>query len=133
MENGDIGDTDITLQWGISGIAYFTLYDASHTLLWGVILWYKEIILGVLISCCTMDPTHSYGELLFYDIKYSAIAYLTLQNDSHKGCNTVSLILNASIIQHEIITPGVISWYYQKLPFLNLKKSNYPIKGLPAI
>ena len=122
MENGDIDDTDIILQWYISGNAYFTLYDASHTLVWGVILRYNEITLGVLISRCTMDPTHSYGELLFYDIKYSAIAYLTLQIDSHKACNTVSLILNASIIQHEIITPGVISWYHQMAPLSQLEE-----------
>ena len=111
----------------------FTLYDASHILLWGVILWYNEITLGVLISRCTMDPTHSFGEFLFYDVKYPVIAYLTLQNDSNTACNTVSLILNASILQHEIITPGVISWYHKIASLSQLKKSNYLIKGLPTI
>ena len=32
MENGDIDDTDIILQWNNSESAHFTLYDAPYTL-----------------------------------------------------------------------------------------------------
>ena len=78
-----------------------------------------------------MDPTHSFGELLFYDIKYSAIAYLTLQNDSNTACNIVSLILNASILQHEI-HPGsyfMVSW--DSFPFSTWR--NLITEGLPNV
>ena len=81
------------------------LYGASHILLWGVIIWYNEITVGLLISCCALDPTHSYGKL-FYDItKYSTVAYLTLQNDSHTSCDTVSL------------SHPVLGWLYVFSPF----------------
>ena len=94
------------IQWNKYGSAYFTLYVAFHILWWGVILWYNERTLGVLISRCTMYPTHSYAEL-FYDItKYSVIAYLILQIDSHTACNTVSLILNARIREAIVLAKG---------------------------
>ena len=67
MEYGNIDDTDIMLLCNNSVSAYFMLYDASHTYIRGVILWYISIILRVFISRITMDPTHSCGEL-FYDI-----------------------------------------------------------------
>ena len=44
-----------------------------------------------------MDPIHSYGKLLYDITKYSRISYLTLQNDSHTPCDTVSSILNTRI------------------------------------
>ena len=66
----------------------------------------------MLISRCTIYPTHSYGEL-FYDItKYSATDYLTLQNDSYTACNTIALILNARIPDAIVLAKrGNLPWY----------------------
>ena len=99
--------------------AYFTLCDASHILLWRVILWYKEITLVVLISHCTIYPTHSYTES-FHDItKYSAIAYLTLHNDSHTTCNTVSLIWNVCIREAIVLAKKRNLPWYNKILLLS--------------
>ena len=38
--------------------AYLTLFNEDHILLWGAILWYKEIAPGVLTSRFKMTPAH---------------------------------------------------------------------------
>ena len=58
-----------------------------------MIEWNKNLL--ECLSHVAQWMSHSYGEL-FYDVtKYSTIAYLTLQNDSHTPCNMVSSICNA--------------------------------------
>ena len=38
--------------------SFHVIRPPSPTLLWGVIIWYNEITLGVLPSCWKMTPTH---------------------------------------------------------------------------
>ena len=77
------------ISWNDPRSANLTLFNESHTRIWGVSLWYKEITLGVLTSCRKMTPTHrairSHRSIL------NACIYWTLallKNGNLQRCNT---------------------------------------------
>ena len=52
--------SDNIIWWNNSGSSYLMLWNDSHTLIWRVILWYNEIIPGMLISKWLLH-TKQYG------------------------------------------------------------------------
>ena len=48
----------IITYWNNFDTAYIMLLNESHTLIWGVILWYDEKTPVVLMSLCKMSPPH---------------------------------------------------------------------------
>ena len=90
-----------------------------HTLLWGVIIWYNEITLGVLISRCSMSHTHIWGVSIWYkEITLGVLPSCWKMTPTHHA------IRSHRYLMHAFAKP-LRGWKRGNLPWCNTYKSPF--------